>query len=171
MRYDGKTIVLHWLTAGLVVSLWVIAKVIDDFASGWPRVTVRSVHITLGVCLAVVLVVRLAWRFGGGVKLPAAEAGVAGLLARAVHGVLYLLVIAVVLGGVANVWVRGDSIFGLFQVPAFAPGDRALRRLVGGWHELGANAILILAGLHAAAALVHHYVRRDGVLRRMLPSW
>ena len=65
--------------------------------------------------------------------------------------------------------MRGDSIFGLFSVPSIAPGDRALRRLVGGWHETAANLVLILAGLHAAAALFHHWALRDGVLRRMLP--
>ena len=42
-------------------------------------------------------------------------------------------------------------------------------RLIHGWHELAANAILIVAGLHAAAALFHHYILRDATLRRMLP--
>ena len=170
MKYDSKTIWLHWLTAGLVVALWIIAKVIDDFASGMPRITVRSVHILLGVTLALVLLTRIAWRLGQGVKLPMADKGVLGVLSKLVHYGLYALVVAVVFGGFANVWVRGDSIFGLFQVPAFAPGDKALRRLVGDWHELGANTVLIIAGLHAAAALFHHFVLRDGVLRRMLPG-
>ena len=40
---------------------------------------------------------------------------------------------------------------------------------MNGWHELAANTIVILAAIHAAAALVHHYLWRDGVLRRMLP--
>jgi cytochrome b561 len=48
-------------------------------------------------------------------------------------------------------------------------GDRALRRLIGDWHALAANAIMIVAALHAAAALFHHYVLHDRVLRRMLP--
>jgi cytochrome b561 len=65
---------------------------------------------------------------------------------------------------------RGDNLFGLVQVPAFDPGNRALRRAAAGWHELAANWLLILAGLHALVALAHHYIRRDGVLRRMLPG-
>ena len=85
------------------------------------------------------------------------------------HGLLYLLLAAVLVLGVANVWVRGDSIFGLFKVPAFDPTDRALRRTVGGLHELSVNLLLVLGGLHALAGLFHHVVLKDQVLRRMLP--
>lgn len=92
-------------------------------------------------------------------------------MARLTHWVLYCgLIFAALVLGLANVWVRGDSLFNLFAVPAYDPGNRALRRLIGGWHALAANGIMILAGLHAAAALFHHYVLRDGVLRRMLPG-
>jgi cytochrome b561 len=52
-----------------------------------------------------------------------------------------------------------------------APRDRALGHDLQSWHATAANAILVLAGIHAAAALFHHYVWRDGVLRRMLPGW
>ena len=71
--------------------------------------------------------------------------------------------------GVANVWVGGYSIFNLVQVPQLVPGDRALVHQVGGWHALAANAVLIVAGLHSAAALFHHFILRDATLRRMLP--
>ena len=91
------------------------------------------------------------------------------LAARLTHWALYLLILTTLMLGVANVWMRGDVIFNLFTVPAFDPSNRALRTLIGDWHALAANAILILAGVQAAAALFHHYILRDGVLRRMLP--
>lgn len=169
-RYDRTTIVLHWCTAGLVVGLWGLAQVIDFFPSGMPRVLARSTHILLGVILGVVLALRLRWRFAGGASLPAAEAGWRGGLAKAVHVLLYVLVVGTVIGGLANTWVRGDNIFGLFKLTSFAPGDRETRALFGDIHALGANAVLITAGLHAAAALLHHYVLKDDVLRRMLPA-
>jgi cytochrome b561 len=66
--------------------------------------------------------------------------------------------------------MQGDSIWNLFTVPAYDPGNvRALSRWMRGWHGTAANTILIIAGLHAAAALFHHYLLRDDVLRRMLP--
>ena len=49
------------------------------------------------------------------------------------------------------------------------PGDRALVHQIGDWHALAANALLIVAGVHAAAALFHHYILHDETLRRMLP--
>ena len=54
-------------------------------------------------------------------------------------------------------------------IPAYDPGNRSLTRLVHGWHALAANTVLIAAGLHAAAALFHHFILRDATLRRMLP--
>lgn len=167
--YDTRTIVLHWLSAALVAGLWLAGQSIDFFPKGAPRVTVRSLHIVAGLLLAVVLVLRLAWRRNGGVKLAPADSGLAGKLAVGAHHFLYLLMAAVVLAGIANVWVRGDTLFNLFTVPAFDPAKRGGNSVVGELHELGANALLIVAGLHAAAAVWHHRVLKDGVLRRMLP--
>jgi cytochrome b561 len=79
------------------------------------------------------------------------------------------LLLAVLLLGIANVWIRGDSIFGLFTVPKFSL-DQGLRHTVEDLHETVANIVLIVAGLHALAALAHHYFMRDGVLKRMLPG-
>jgi len=169
-RYDGFTIVLHWTTAALVVLLWLGAQIIDVFPSGAPRIGARSFHIGLGVMLAGVLVIRLLWRLTFGRGLVPGDPGLLGLVAKWTHWLLYVLLAVVVLGGLLNVWVRGDSFFGLFTVPALSSGDRWLRRLVGGVHELAANAILLVAGLHTLAALVHHFILRDTTLQRMLRS-
>jgi len=55
--------VLHWLTAALVISLWALGQTIDWFPKGNPRVFARSMHISLGIALALVLVARIHWRF------------------------------------------------------------------------------------------------------------
>ena len=168
IRYDRTSILLHWATATLVVLLWLIAHWIDDFPRGTPRITARSVHILLGVTLLAVVLARMVWRLRWGQRLPLANPGPAGYLAKTVHYALYGLLLAVLLLGIANVWVRGDSIFGLFSVPKFSP-DQELRHTVEDLHETVANIVLIVAGLHALAALAHHYFMRDGVLKRMLP--
>ena len=171
MTYDRATIWLHWLTAGLVAVLWGLAQIIDV----WPRgsvgqVTVRSIHVSLGIMLLFVVTARFIWRHTGGRNLPPAETGLLGLGARLTHWALYGLLAVTLISGIANTWLRGDSFFGLFKLVSFAPGDRAMRQLIGSLHEVPTNLILILAGLHAAAALFHHFVKRDGVLRRMLPG-
>jgi cytochrome b561 len=169
-HYDSISIRYHWITAASVLVLWGIAEVIDDFPRGTPRVTVRSLHILLGIFLALLLLGRIYWRLRHGRRLAHASAGVFGFAARAMHYILYLGLVATIGLGIANVWIRGDRFFGLFTVPSLAPGDRDLRHFVEELHENFANGLLILAGLHACAGLVHHFVLRDSVLRRMLPD-
>jgi cytochrome b561 len=164
LRHDPATIALHWISALLVAVLWTIGQ-----TNGPLRIDYRSVHIVLGAALGVVLLARLAWRLMRRETLPPIDHGLLLVIARITHWLLYALLIIAVALGIANVWVRGDVIFNMFQVPAYDPGNRALIHLIGGWHALAANAVLIVAGAHAAAALFHHYILRDATLRRMLP--
>lgn len=169
-RYDRRTILLHWATALLVVVLWGSAQIIDYFPSGWPRVDARSTHITMGVLLLAVFVWRVVHRLVSGRRLPAADSQPLHALAKATHYGLYAMLAGQLALGVFYVWLRGDNLWNLGNLPALAYGDKAFRHTIGNLHGLLANAILVLAGLHAAAALAHHYIWRDNVLRRMLPD-
>ena len=168
--YDRRTIAFHWMSAFLVLALWLLGQTIDWFPRGTPRVTARSLHIVVGALLVVVVGLRLVWRFRGGTRLLPAESGWVGRAASGVHHVLYLVLIATLVVGMASAWVRGDNLFGLVHIPAFDPGNKALRHEVVEWHETLANGLLVLAAVHAVAALWHHFIRKDGVLRRMVPS-
>lgn len=167
--YDGVSILLHWLTAVLVAILWTLGQTIDFFPKGALRIDARSVHILLGATLGIVLLVRVLWRASAGRRLPSANTGWLGIVARIVHYGLYLLVTATVVLGVCNAWQRGDVLFNLYTIPKLIPGDLALRRTLEELHGDFADVVVIVAGLHAAAALAHHYLLRDPVLRRMLP--
>jgi cytochrome b561 len=170
VSYDRRTIQLHWATAVLVGLLWGIAQVIDLFPKGAPRIAVRSVHIVLGVLLGVVLLTRIVWRSRSGRSLPPANDGIVGYVARTAHFALYAGLVSVVLLGISNAWARGDSLFGLFGIPKLYPGNPHLKPTIENLHATFANALVILAGAHALAAIVHHFILRDGVLRRMLPG-
>lgn len=165
-RYDDTTIRLHWLSAALVLILWLLGETVDWFSRGDPRVFARSTHIALGMVLALLLAWRIVWRMTRGRRLPAAELGRMHMASTLVHFALYGLLVCAVVAGIANVWVRGDNIFNLFTVPAFDPGNRDLRGRVEELHETFANALLILALFHAAAG-AWHYLRRDGIMARM----
>jgi cytochrome b561 len=156
-RYDGPTIWFHWTVVCLVLVQWLLAQVIDWFPLGMPRIEARSVHISLGLFLGVLLLARVVWRATRGRVLPPADRGALQILAKAVHYTLYILLIAMVAVGLFLVWVRDDSFFGL---------PHNIEEL----HGTIATIILILAGLHAAASLIHHYLWHHNVLRRMLPS-
>jgi cytochrome b561 len=167
-HYDRKTIILHWSTAILVALLWIIAQIIDDVPAGPLRVDTRSLHILLGVVLMVILAMRITWRSRGSGALRPTRSGLMDEAAHLGQTLLYVLAIVAVLAGIANLWVRGDSIFNLFSVPSFAPGDRELRKIIGTIHAYATNALVIVALGHSVLALFHHYVLRDDVLSRML---
>lgn len=170
VRYDNTTILLHWLTAALVLLQWGIAHAIDWFPRGEARVLPRSVHLALGVLLALVMLARVVWRGSRRRRLATVDPGFAGFSARVVHLGLYAFVIATLVAGFWYEWLRGDSIFGLIRFSAADEGNVDLRRAVGGMHGSFANSLLIVSGLHATSALAHHYGFKDGVLRRMLPA-
>lgn len=170
LAYDRRTILLHWLSAALVAGLWILGQCIDFFPAGTARINARSVHILVGALLAVVLLARIVWRARGGAKLPPADAGPAGKAAVGVHHLLYLLLVAAVVVGLGTEWIRGDNLFNLFTIPAYDPANKPLRHDAVELHGLIANVLLVVAGLHAAAAVWHHRVLKDGVLRRMWPG-
>src|ERR1700730_13217210 len=168
VSYDPRTVRLHWATAVLVTLLWGIAQVIDLFPKGAPKIAARSVHIIIGVLLGVVLVIRIVWRSRSGRRLPPANRGVSGYIARTVHAALYAGLAAAIVLGILNAWARGDSLFGLFHIPKLLPADPQLKPTVEYLHKTFANALVILAAAHGLVAVIHHFILRDGVMRRML---
>ncbi len=165
-RYSGTMVTLHWATVGLITAAWLSAQIIDLFPRAI-RAPFTSIHIFLGALTGVVVLARIVVRLWGTPR-PEPEPGIADLAARVVHLVLYALVIAAVGLGILNAWVRGADVFGFFTFSSFTT-DRDMRHLIGEFHELATNAILVLAAGHAMMALVHHFLLGDGVLRRMLP--
>ncbi|MGO4403983.1 cytochrome b [Bosea sp. RAF48] len=165
-RYDSTTIALHWLTAALVLLLWLMAQSEALLPREW-RHGMWSIHIAAGVGLILVYGVRVRWRVSSGRRLPSINTGVLRIAEQAVHWLLYAVLAVTLVLGVVNVAARGWDLFGLVQIPSFAADDRALRRSINGWHELAANALICLAAFHAVAALWHHYAYKDGVLKRI----
>jgi len=165
---------LHWLIFLLVLGIYGLTYVVDLYPRGDSgRVAIWGLHISFGLVLLALVVLRIIERLRfGAPALPSSMNRLEALLAHGAHVVLYALLLAIPFLGVTLVWLRGDtlSFFGLFSFPAFLAPNRELAALVKEIHSLCANGILIVAGLHAAAALWHHFVRHDDVLRRMLPG-
>ena len=166
--YDRTTIALHWVTAASVVVLWIIGQTADWIPDGPANTAVWSVHVVLGFMLTALLAWRIVWRATGGRRLPPADSGALQVFAKLTHYLLYALLMVVVVLGVVNAFVRGYSLFDLVHLPQI--GDREWRRPITEWHGLAANILLGLALFHATAALIHHYLWQDAVLRRMMPG-
>ena len=168
--YDPRTIALHWLSAALVLALWMAGEFLDAVPKGTPRISVRSLHICLGLLLGGLLVWRVWWRQHGGVRFPLEQGVRFARQAQWAHQLLYAAIALMVLSGMALVWIRGDNLFNLFTIPAFDPGNKALRHDAKEIHGWIANGLLIGAGLHALMALWHQWVLKDGLLLRMRPA-
>jgi cytochrome b561 len=172
-HYDPVTIALHWTTAILVLAQFGSAHIWELLQKGTPwRIGLISTHAALGIILAAVIALRICWRLMNRGKLPPAVSGLQHLAASAVHGLLYVLLVTQVTLGFLLGWSAGNALrfFTLFSIPPLAVVPPDMRHLVGELHNYTAWTIIGFAFVHAAAALMHHYVLKDRVLHRMIPG-
>jgi cytochrome b561 len=169
-NYDGVAIALHWLTAALVLANFALSQTWDWFAKP-AKGLMEDTHMSFGVLLTVVVVARLVWRWLPGHQLSSLEAGWVRIASKATHYLLYGLLVAEAALGFSFRWGAGRPMefFGLGIPPLIGEMGRPLRHQLREFHEWIGWVIIVIATLHAAAALYHHYVLKDRVLQRMLP--
>jgi cytochrome b561 len=169
--YDNVAISLHWLTALLVVTQFALAETWDWFSRD-TRENMQSIHVSLGILLAAVVLARIVWRWIPGHQVSSLEAGWMRVASKSVHYLLYVLLIAQAALGFAIGWSAGHPMhfFGLPIPGPFGALSRPMRHDLRELHEKAGWAIIILAFGHALAALYHHYMLKDRVLGRMLPA-
>jgi cytochrome b561 len=170
-RYGTVAKLFHWLIAALVVLQFALGWLMPDLPRGRLPEGLVSLHLSVGAVILIAMLARLAWPLAHGAPPPLVAAAWQRRLACTVHAILYALLIVMPLAGWAWASAKGwpVSLFGAIELPALVPADSPYRRLAASVHRNAAWAILGLVALHALAALHHHFVRRDGVLRRMLP--
>ena len=171
MTYGRVARWLHWSIAALVIANIVLGLFHDGLGALFPAM---PLHKAIGITVLALTFVRIGWRLGHAPPpLPAAMPGWEKGAARAAHLAFYALLLILPLSG----WVMSSAgtypltWFWLFDVPRFAvtKGD-AVVGLSRSAHELLGLAFAALALIHIAAALRHHFVVKDSVLRRMLGS-
>ena len=171
--YGGAAKTLHWIVVALLVAQFIFAWTMPHIGRNTPVTTLINLHFTFGMIILAVAVVRLAWRLIQGEVAPLASlTPFERTSSRAIHVLLYLLLFVVPVLGWVNASWRGMPIamFGL-ELPALMAKRAPGWGWTGDMHGLLANYLLLaLVGLHVAAALYHYFIRRDGVLQRMLPG-
>lgn len=174
-RYRPVSIALHWLMLLLIAAAYVLILSRTEFERGSDaRNLVKMLHFSVGVTIFALVWLRIVMRLHGG-PAPAitpAPNPMQHRLAKLAHLALYGLMIGMPIGGVLTLGFEGDAIpyFRLFEVHLPLAENEALAEQFEELHELGGTIGYWLIGLHAAAALYHHYVRRDDTLTRMLPG-
>jgi cytochrome b561 len=169
-KYSSFAVLLHWVMALLIFSAWSIAIAIDDMPLSPTRITGLSWHKWLGATIFFLVLVRLMWRSTHPappltIKMPAWQEKAMHLT----HWGLYALMLIVPVVGWLMSSAKGYTVnyFGLFELPDLVEKDKALGHLLKEIHEVLANSLMLLVGLHIAAALKHQWVDRDGLLSRM----
>ncbi|HZQ73839.1 MAG TPA: cytochrome b/b6 domain-containing protein [Burkholderiales bacterium] len=173
MKYSRTAMVLHWLTAILVVATFIMgpggseARVYSA-AKDFDRI----LHELLGLSVFLLVLLRLAWRLGHRAPELAGVPPLMKTASRAVQHLLYGLLLLTPLTAISGAWLEGHplTLGPLGEIGPLLAKNRDLGRSIAEVHTWLGDAVIWLAGLHAAAALFHHFVLRDGVLLSMLPG-
>ena len=170
MRYYGSiAIVLHWVLALALVGCFCLGFYMTELPISPGRLRLYNWHKWVGITILSLSLLRLLWRLTHqppeDIRMPSWQKG----MARGVHGLLYLLFVAVPFAGWAYSSAAGFSIvvFGVLPLPDFVPVDKALAEAIKPWHKGLAWAMALLALAHIGAALKHQFIDRDGLLSRM----
>jgi cytochrome b561 len=172
-RFGVTAQTLHWLTAVCMLAAWLGGTFDDAFGrNNATQAQILALHWSFGLLVLAFACARGAWRAVD--RAPPALPGVAAWEHHAAtlgHVLLYAVMLGLPLTGLFTAFAqdRVVSIFGLFTIPSMLGADRALARSIKNIHSLLGNIMLVLVGLHVLAALRHHFILRDPVLRRMLP--
>jgi cytochrome b561 len=172
--FDPLTITLHWTTLLIVLTLFGSGLLHDQVEERSWAPSLLQVHRSLGVTIWTLTVFRLVWRVTGA-RFPAFPASMTTLHqlgARLSEYGLYALLLIQPTTGLAQTILRGRP-FEVFawSIPPLVARDVALVGIFHVAHEIGAWCLFALAGLHAAAALVHHFILHDDVLEAMAPAF
>jgi cytochrome b561 len=172
-RYSGTAKALHWTIAVLLVIQFAVAWLMPHIGRDTVPDTLINLHFSLGVLILAVATFRLAYRFGHGEPTPLESVSARQLqFARTLHWLLYILLLVLPVLGWVNASWRGFAVilFG-FELPKLLTTRAAGWSWTGDAHVLLSNyGLLGLVGLHVLVALYHRFVRRDGVMERMLPG-
>ena len=173
-RYGSLPIGLHWVMFLFLVAVYVAINLHGYQPKGSAlRAAMLNWHFGLGLCVLVLIVVRIGARFSSGPApliappIPRWQKLLAGIM----HFALYAFMLGMPVLGWVAISAKGSPVhfFG-WQLPMLIGPDKALYKSLKEVHETIGTIGYYLIGLHVAAALGHHYVMRDNTLLRMLPG-
>lgn len=171
-RYGALAKLLHWSMAVIILCLFAAGLIMSDMENSPDRFTILFLHKSFGILILFLVAIRLGWRLVNvQPPMPDSMRPIEKAGAHLAHYALYGLMFCVPLLG----WLLSSAagitvnVFHLFNLPNLVEPDKIMRHTYEEWHETAAWTLVLLAGAHACAALWHHFVKKDTVLKRMLP--
>jgi cytochrome b561 len=171
LNYGTTAKLLHWLVVALLLVQYLIGWLMPDIHRGMKPGAGMVFHISFGTVVFVLIVLRLAWRLAHPVAPESTLPAWQRQSSQIVHWLLYALVVATTVTGWLFASFRGwaVSLFYLVPIPMLAD-DAAAGKAIDGLHQAMEWSLLVVIGIHVAAALAHVFVYRDRVMQRMLPE-
>jgi len=172
VRWGTVSKFLHWIIVLLIITQYVLAEVAEDLPLGLQKFETYARHKSIGITILGLAVLRLLWRWLNPTpELPGTLKPYERFLARVTHFGLYVFLFAQPLTGwiVSNAENFPVSYFGWFTLPDLVAPDKEFGEFMEKVHGTIFKCMLVLATLHIAAALKHHFWLKDDVLKRMLP--
>jgi len=172
MRYGAIAQLFHWLIVALIITQVTLVKLADDLPLGVAKIAMLARHKSVGITILGLVLLRLIWRWANPVPaIPASTPGWQQRTAHITHVLLYVLLLITPVFGWFMSSARNFPVswFGIVTLPDFVQPNQQAYDFFHQGHEVLAISLLVVALLHTAAALKHHFVDRDNVLRRMLP--
>jgi cytochrome b561 len=172
LQYGTTAKVLHWVIVALLVVQYLIGWLMPGIHRGMKPGAAMTFHISIGITILVLIVLRFAWRLTHPVAPESSLPPWQRLSSETVHWLLYILVLATTLTGWLFTSFRGwgVSFFYLAPMPMLASENAAAGKIIDGLHQAAEWSLLVLIGLHIAAGLAHLFIYRDRVMQRMLPE-
>lgn len=171
-KYGAVAKALHWGVALLVLGLLPLGWYMSDLPRGIERFRFIELHKSVGLAVLALMFARSLWRsFNPPPPLPSSLPGWEHWAARLTHYAIYMALFMQAAIGMSIVWAANSPLrfFGWFALPSPISPDHDLRELAEEAHALLAIAIVILLLVHIAAALRHHFILKNDILRRVLP--
>ncbi len=172
-KYHPLSQIIHWLTALLVIIAFVLGpEDVDELDNPSLDLGLQT-HETLGLVVFSLTVFRIVWTLFSKGPLAVPMPARLRMISKALQASLYLLLLAVPLTAILGTWLEGDTLSLLNHVIITSPFSTSenIGEFLLELHPILADTLLILAGVHAAAALFHHFILKDLVLATMLPAW
>ena len=172
LQYGTTAKVFHWLIVALLLVQYLIGWLMPDLHRDMKPGAPMTFHASIGLTILILIVLRLAWRLTHPVAPESSLPAWQRLSSEAVHWLLYALVLATAITGWLFASFRGWSMsfFYLVPMPMLASDNPAAGKVIDGLHQAMEWALLVVIGIHVAAALAHIFIYRDRIMERMLPG-
>ena len=173
LHYGTTAKVLHWTIVALLVAQYLIGWLMPDIHRGMQPGAAMTFHVSIGLFILVLIVLRFAWRLTHPVAPESSLPAWQRLTSELVHWMLYVMVLLTTLRGWLFASFRGwssTSFFYLLPFPIISAGNAAAGKAIDGLHQAAEWTLLALIMAHVMAAIVHLFYYRDRIMSRMLPG-